>query len=258
MSREPRDPALRRMLSATVRVNDGSGVVVRSGSNVVIATANHVVKPSELARVWHDTDFSEVTVLAKSVSDDLAVLGCPAILEPGALDLAEGDSEAVVGDSIWAGGFPRGWSGTQPVLARGTVAGMGQENWVNLDGTWGNSGGPLCRALEDGSSPLIGVLLGNASEPHEALRMLNESYAEAQADMQPKLKPARRVIAKPSLFSRIWVGPIDVISDIFDMHRQSLVLGYREGRIVLRLLEEHFRTGFLRFAAARDLRKLLA
>lgn len=154
MSREPRDQALAAMLRATVRVGDasgvvGSGVVIRNGNATLVATAHHVVEGDGPHCIWWRDGFVGATVLAFDEAADVAVLAAPPQVDDIAVTLANTENEAAIGDDVWATGFPGGWQGADPVLARGVVAGFGpRENWIDIDGTWGNSGGPISRVID--------------------------------------------------------------------------------------------------------------
>jgi len=141
MSNEPHDPALAAMLRATVRVGKGSGVVVRNGGAALVATAHHVVPGDGPHRIRWPGGFQDATVLSRDEPSDVAVLASPPQLEAVPLAVAAAEGEAVIGDDVWVSGFPRGWDDLGPVLAKGVIAGVASESWVNVSGTWGNSGG---------------------------------------------------------------------------------------------------------------------
>jgi hypothetical protein len=248
MAGEPRDPALAAMWRATLRVGDGSGVLVTSGKTAVLATANHVVEGDGPHRIRWPGGFTDATVLTRNKSRDLAVLAAPRALEGDALALPEPEEDAVTGDDVWASGFPGGWNGEEPVLARGAIVGVGDQNWVNLDGTWGNSGGPLCRPSTEGAI-VIGILLGNASDPSARLRDYRRLF-EQHREMEKTVKEPRDNPSAPP--------EIQVLRDLWGATFRLAKHDVEIGLAVSDLIAEHFRTGFLLFTPASDLRKLLA
>ena len=181
MTNEPRDPALATLARATVRVGTGSGVVISGPSVPLIATAEHVLEGDEPATVQKGSIFGEACVVRRDADLDVALLTPPRELEAltssVALDVADGDEVARPGDAIWGAGFPDGLRGANPVLVPGAVASVGEQSWANLDGTWGNSGGPICRIV-DGKPVVVGVLLGRAGLPRDEL-------GELIGDLQP-------------------------------------------------------------------------
>jgi Trypsin-like peptidase domain len=235
MPKQPRHRGWAAVVRATVRVGSGSGVVIRSGSAAVIATAQHVVEDNREHRIRWPEGFADRTVVVRDESNDLAILASPPELEDFAISVVDADHESEIGDDVCASGFPSGWDETHPVLARGVVAGLGSENWVNLDGTWGNSGGPLCRIMN--SRPfVVGILLGRAGDVNEKLADLRKGLEQSRGALQaPK---AHLAGVNPE-----WQGLLGVLNI---------------AKEISELMEDHFRTGFLRFAAASDLRKLLA
>jgi hypothetical protein len=241
MPNEPRVPGLAALFRATVRVADGSGVLIRNGKTRLVATAAHVVRDGEIHMVRNGIVFGECPVVARDDKLDVALLTPPTALEALALDVAEDQAEALPGDPIWAAGFPRGWNGSDPVIVPGTVAGIGEESWLNLDGTWGNSGGPICRLVE-GQPMVAGILQGNASEASRGLDVF-EKLAKGMSDHLDAVSDSMYGSTPDLKFMR---GAIGLFASHMSM---SEMLGS--------LVRNHYRTGFVKFTPVGDLRKLL-
>jgi hypothetical protein len=150
------------MLRATVRVGKGSGVAIRNGGAALVATAHHVAPGGGPHRLQWPSGFQDATVLRIDEPNDVAVLASPPQLETVAVALATAEGDAVIGDDVWVGGFPRGWDDLDPVLAKGVIAGVASESWVNVSGTWGSSGGPLC--VISGGAPVVVGIVGCGGE----------------------------------------------------------------------------------------------
>jgi hypothetical protein len=223
-------------MKATVRVGNGSGVVIRNGSNTLIATAQHVVEGDGPHRIRWPEGFADETVLKADKAADVAVLAALPKLDTLALDMDL--SPPQVGDNVTAAGFPDGWNESHAIVARGVIAGTGTENWVNLDGTWGHSGRPLCRFV--GAKPVVvGILLGRAGAVNQTL-----------AGLQKRLDEQRAIAER---------GPLSgIFDDAIDLDLQGIAGALWIAKQTADLMEAHFRTGFLRFAAAADVRQLLA
>ena len=263
MEREPRDPSVAAMARATVRVADASGVVFRNGRNYLIATAAHVVKDADAQSVRKGALFGDGQVISRNEHLNLALIVPPLAFEAVAIDLVEPSEDALPGDSIWGCGFPRGWSGTHPVIAPRTIAGVGEKCWVSIDGSWGASGGPLCR-LWEGRPRVIGILLGNASHASEALNTWINTFAQHAAESRVAIERFRKRPALPTLEELIEPLEPDGLEEAMmgpsspEIQRQLADhANAMAGMALARLIEEHFRTGFLRFAPVADVRKLL-
>jgi hypothetical protein len=131
------------------------------------------------------------------------------------------------------------------VLVRGAVAGIEAESWANVDGSWGNSGGPICRVV-DGRPIVSGIVLGRGGETNEDLDDLRRRASGVLGELEQLGELIRADIesardADPRLAS-------DVGWEAFQ------VRGMVE---IATLLDQHFRTGFLRYADAVAIRKLL-
>jgi hypothetical protein len=250
MSRDPRDPALDAMLGATVRVAEGSGVVIRNGGVTLIATANHVVRDGTTRHVRCGELSADCSVVTKHEESDLALLTAPPTFDEVALEIAGDSAFARVGDAVWASGFPRGWRGDRPLLARGAIAGFGDENWVNLDGTWGQSGGPLCR-IAAGVPLVVGILLGNASDSSDELIKSREAFQRGRRMSEEMIGKADELLAtRMQEPGGLFAGIQRLAALLFS---QTVMAG----GMVTELIDEHFRTGFLRFADASEIGKLL-
>lgn len=247
MTTEPRDPALAALAGATVRVGKGSGVVIwPPNSALLIATAAHVVRTGETHMVRKGSVFEDRPVIARDEDLDVALLTAPSGLEKAAIEVADETTGALPGDGVWAAGFPRGWSGPDPVLARGTIAGLGDENWINVDGTWGNSGGPIVRVI-GGASVVVGILLAKAGQANRDLESLRKDVRAFDSDLEVEI--AKKTKQPGSLSDPKVIQFLDAA--------KTASLHARSSDRILGLLDDHFRTGFLRFAPVADLRKLL-
>lgn len=266
MTTEPRDPALAALARATVRVGTGSGVVIRGASVPLIATAAHVLEGDDLPIVRKGSIFGEASVVGRDPDLDVALLTGPRELEALALMLASDKEAARPGDQIWGAGFPGGLEGTDPALVPGAIASVGEQSWANLDGTWGNSGGPICRVV-DGSALVVGVLLGNASEANELLLRWSQKVAEASEDSARRAAEAKAAIA--GLLADIETVCargversevhllMELVGQLFVDQSVSLKIQDQVNGFTASLIEQHFRAGFLRFAPVADLRKVL-
>lgn len=267
MEREPRDPALANIVRATVRVNEGSGVVIRNGMAILIATAAHVVRDRETQQVGTSPASNECHLLNSDVDMDTALLTAPPQFESVALPMADGCVEALPGDQIWGAGYPRGWNGSHALIAAGTVAGLGDQNWLNLDGTWGGSGGPVCRVLGE-QAFVAGILLGNASSASGDLRLsvthFDEAVAAADAwveHFEGRSAGIERRIAeagKSNMRSEQMkeLGTALMFSEVALQGSLQAKITSTSQSVLAQLIEDHFRTGFLRFAPVTHLRKL--
>jgi hypothetical protein len=252
MALELRNVSWDAVMKATVRVGKGSGVVIRSGAHALIATAEHVVEGESEQLIRWPGGFDEQAVLARDSKTDVAVLAAPTKLDGVALAVEDIGPEP--GDEVIAAGFPDGWDQTHPVLARGVIAGFGTENWVNLDGTWGNSGGPLCFLV--GVRPrVVGILLGRAgaaSRELDELRKTNQRFlAQLEADREKVLSHERNAIAAAA------GGAMTPAAIQWLDRAQTASLQATSVDRLLGLLDDHFRTGFLRFARASEILQLL-
>jgi hypothetical protein len=246
---EPRDPALVALFRATVRLQtksgSGSGVVIRGPSGPLVATAAHIFNRDEQPIIRKSGLLAEGSVVGRDPERDVALLMAPSELGQVALELADDEDPARPGDAIWGAGFPAGLEGTDPALVPGVVATVGEKNWANLDGTWGNSGGPICAIRETGPK-VVGILLGRAGDVNRTLQSFR-SMVEFATQKIVEFGPLFEQVATAS-------GTDPALPRVL-MSGQRLSLD--TSRRVLELLEEHFRTGFLRFAPVVDLRRLL-
>lgn len=251
MTMEPRDPSLAALARATVRVADGSGVVIRNGSSALVATAAHVVRGADVATIRRGQTFGDGAVIARDEAMDVALLTPPRDLETPALDLADEESAGRSGDPVWAAGFPRGWKGPGPLVAQGTVAGIGDESWVNLDGTWGQSGGPLCR-LSGGSALVVGLLLGAGGDPSQRFEEFEDIMKEAR-EFGLRFYDLSEQLQQGTADDAVENASRDAVA----LQLATASLSFRYATLNLELLRDHFRTGFLRFAPVAVLRNLL-
>lgn len=286
-------PALERLMNATVRVGGGTGVLVANGPHTVVVTANHVVTaPQRKGRdapvpVWFTGVRSDCPVLVQDATTDLAVLAAPH--DADGVGLALLDREMVPGEELWTCGHPRGWTSTQaPVLCRGIVAGVdGGDRWANLEASWGNSGGALALA-GDGRTVLGGIALGRAGKAHGELHefgsRLETGLREADEEARPTEalvnqfnEKMKQLIAKQK--ANVAKGPSPQplseeqkeIQDVLAERLRTAAENFRLAAVEIELradlvnaqlnmtdfIDQHFRTGFVRFAGATAIRKLL-
>jgi hypothetical protein len=193
----------------------------------------------------------------------------------------------VPGEEVWTCGHPRGWTSAEaPVLCRGIVAGIAEERWANLEASWGNSGGGLVLVEACGAAVLGGVALGKAGDSHSTLEELRGElkltapletlveekmkYAASELDAlartveEGREQPRAAVVRKgnPALQESlrtleqglpVWLREVDRLrtkSQIEKTQSETLTT-------VLDFIDQHFRTGFVRFAGATAIRKLL-
>jgi hypothetical protein len=177
---------------------------------------------------WHES-FATTFLLADGEAD-VAVLADLPEIPGGSLRVAEADVLAV-GDDIWLAGFPTGWKGNVPIVVRGTVAGVGEETWINADGTWGNSGGPV--VVLSGSGPVVvGLVLGPAGQVHADL-------ADAKQEIKVTTDLIQRANDPGNSGHRLFAPELGLATAMTDF------------------VERHFRTGYLRIADAGGIRCLL-
>jgi hypothetical protein len=216
--------------------------------------------------VRRGTVFDERPVIARDEHLDLALLTAPAGLEGTAVEIAEGKTDALPGDGIWAAGFPRGWDGPDPVVVPGTIAGLSDESWVNVDGIWGDSGGPLCRLLDGQKAVLAGIMLGNTKGVSKALKDWGKLFGETAGDSRLALEQLRTgnpALAKQTMAElraplklETTAGRLDPSSAPAHI-RLVAMMGALGNSALAGLIEDHFRPGFLRFAPVSGIRKLL-
>jgi hypothetical protein len=249
MPLEPRDPALASIVAATVHVANGSGVVIHPPGGVpVIATAAHLVKESEAQRVWKGGVTESCHVVGWDEDLDVAVLttdAMPPIAPP--LQVARPDQDLAPGDAIWVSGFPSGWKDWTPVIVPGTVAGVGEDCWLTLDGTWGHSGGPVCRIV-DGVALVSAILRGRAGPVHQSLVAIRGVLKKSG----PLLENFRELVAEMERRGTD-AAEVSLLRFLISNERANTKTGER----ILDLLEQHFRTGFVRVASGSDLRRKL-
>jgi hypothetical protein len=285
-------PALESLMSATVRVGGGTGVLVANGQSTVVVTANHAATSDVdggRVRVWTPDGMTDCSVYERDEASDLAILEAPR--EADRRGLVVLDRELLPGEEVWTSGYPRGWKGTEaPALCRGIVAGVGEEHWANLEASWGNSGGALMRVEGDGAM-LGGLALGRAGDADGALdsfRGMLSRVLDKQSAQQKNVEEVKEKIAsiqKRQLALRAGVrnliddkglkGPkaAQILADLDEAEAEYLDWRIRFEGVDTRVLmnqvqfeafsltaefiEMHFRTGFVRFAGATAIRKLL-
>src|SRR4051812_29122760 len=107
----PANPDVRCLTRNVLRVNGGTGFLVRHGNSRVVLTASHVLRP-DLPRAMARSSSGggvSLNVLGElaDLERDLAALGDHSSLAGEGLRLA--DEDLSVGDEVWSAGFPAGW-----------------------------------------------------------------------------------------------------------------------------------------------------
>ncbi len=169
---EPRTKALALLARATVRVENATGVAFLNGDIRMIATAWHVVRNRQSsARVVDGRHSYSTPVIQFNEDTDVAVLADDPRLAAEPLLLLGSSQELAIADPVHIAGYPGGWPGVVPLMASGTLAGAHDELWVNVDATWGHSGGPVC-VVHDETPFLAGIVLGLAGQTRQDLDRL--------------------------------------------------------------------------------------
>jgi hypothetical protein len=240
----PRDPTLCQLFHATVKVmanKNGSGILVKPDGARCVLTAAHVVGDASSAIIRWPGGMSEVQVMSRSHSKDLALLGCPDEVPGDFLPRLRSGADVRVADDVWIAGFPMGWSGATPVLGRGVIAALGQDdNWVNVDSTWGFSGGPVACMCE-GSWQLIGIIRGHPEHGlHEDLEKTRASLRELDQRVQSQWRRMGTYVIQ---------GGVDYVRFAADV-TPALVRSIQS-------VADHFRSGYLRVSTLADLTAFL-
>lgn len=224
--RTAQDTRLAEALSATVRINQGTGIICDiPGYAQCIITAEHVIENSLdsdiLIRHQNETHFPITVFRNKEI--DIAVMYCshkfpvhgPAFLDDGEqLDFT---------DDLWIIGYPQGWEENIPIVTHARIAGVGTQTWVASDCSWGSSGGPVVYLADDGPQ-LVGIVIGEAGEVHN--------------DLKRTLRTLR--------FVGDSLGQSGIAKAMASLLSQVTVL-----------VQSHFRTGLVRIAHYNDIIRLL-
>lgn len=278
-----------------VLARNGSHTVVVTAAHVVAeahqAGSEGGAPTSDASlRVWSGTGWTDCGVLARDEKSDLAILEAPRDSDGRGLALL--DREMLPGEELWTCGHPRGWDSTRaPVLCRGIVAGVDAEaRWANLEASWGNSGGALALTAGD-RAVLGGIALGRAGGAHRDLEdfrkllergvdvqegkaaqisIQEEAAKEQLARVTERRKQLRAMLAEgkvqeddvfrdlgPLLTERQKVQAEQRrLKDLRAKHKDAVrqMLGFS---LVAEHIEDHFRTGFVRFAGVAAIRNLL-
>lgn len=169
------------MIFSSATGQKGTGFLLETGH---IITNYHVVKgaaPNQLIAV---SSFDERVGISEVVVDELRDLAClkPAKPLDGGFSLPETEMTKV-GTRVETWGFPLGYSGPNPLLSIGHIAGYRHNNvgalgfkHIVVNGAFnqGNSGGPLIRADDQ---KLIGVVVAK----HAPLTFFQRSALEVMA-----------------------------------------------------------------------------
>jgi hypothetical protein len=242
----PKNPNLAALVNATVRVNGAAGFVLDrgSGSPRVIISARHVVKEAPASvTITCNRQTSSSYELSCDETADISILAVSEDVGATGLRLIDSAELISLGDEIWSAGFPSGWKGPTAVLSRGIVAGVAEKEepnpWINVDGSWGCSGGPIGAMTSDGPR-VIGIVLGGAGSPNDEIRSAMDdqsfrTYLENQATAIRSKNPA------PG-----WLVISKLLSILGDM------IGFFARRI-----NEHYRTGYIHIATADQIRSIL-
>ena len=264
----PKNQHLATAVSATLRVNNGAGVVLAAGQGRtrVIVTAYHVVKDRapDVILNYRGREIP-TTVIYTDESRDVALVSMPGDLETDSIPLYQSTDGVALGDEVWIVGYPTGWTGTVPVVGSGRLAAVGPECWVNADSTWGNSGGPVVVLTPHGPH-VVGIVLGRAGETHAEAKILQAKFLEAELRLTKETEAfAGRVAKARDKLSSGWKWPIiwqfrQLLSLLIDMFgfatSSSLEVGAYAFKAAGRLSEsvdQHFRTGYVRMATADDI-----
>jgi hypothetical protein len=292
-SNVPTDPKLAALVNATVRVGSATGAIVLAPRRRVVVTAAHVVEREEspIVRVRGATFSFDASVLATSHESDIAILS-DHINVPSdfGLQLVDAASPVALGDDVWTAGFPTGWNQSVPVTARGLVAAVSDEVWINADGTWGNSGGAVVRMCDE-QPAIAGIVLGRAGAVGKALRNLRDDlrkvttrdvYSEqaferfvddslrsidATGDqLVAKEVPAdgdritqlATVVGNILGLQKSMVETVRGITQVMHANtKRSMGIIAETATMLVDLVDDHFRTGYVRIGTADDVRAVL-
>jgi hypothetical protein len=223
LQQTPRKREWAALSQATVRVEGATGVVIQPQEARCVLTAFHVIKDQHSPMVKWPGGMERVYVLKTDPTCDLALLDCPGGLKVDPIRLLDSGEDVHPGDEILVAGFPTGWSGIHPVLANGVVAGVDTETWVNADGTWGNSGGPVVYwNMQEWR--LVAVILGRGGAVEKALEQTIRQTQNAvlQLNQIARFMPGGEIsgINIPA-FARFVASNLQATSEFISTHFRS-------------------------------------
>lgn len=244
---QPNNPALAKLTAATVRVGDATGVLVEHNGHQLVIGSDHAVTGLDVVDILGAFGGYSANVYHHHPDIDVGTMAWSDKMPAGSALTIDTDLTISVGDDVWIAGYPSGWKGTTPVLSKANIAAVdGNEVWINGDGTWGNSGGPLVR-IADGRPTLIGLVQGRAGSVQDAL---NDMYQELvkqnnTVDMLGLSMQAKALSLEPDMarLSGAIVAGMQVTLQI----SKSLV----------EKIDLHFRTGYLRIVPVEKFAHLL-
>lgn len=219
LSRRPSNHALQLAFDSTIRVNNGSGVIINNKGTPVIISAAHVVGKAPRALLRWSGGTAHGDVLISDDESDISVISYGGELPTGGVHLLDDSKTISLGDALWVSGFPGGWEDTYPVISSAELAGVGRKTWIRTDCIWGNSGSPIIH-IEHDLAYLAGIVLGNIGE---AERLLHVAIEEIKLRGTEAANPMAQ-------------GVFGLI------------------KIVLDMVKTHFRTGFIEMATYEDIR----
>lgn len=172
------------MIYSSATGQKGTGFLLETGQ---IVTNYHVVKGSAPNQLVAVSSFDERIAVSNVVTDEMRDLACliPTKTLDGGFSLPDIETTRV-GARVETWGFPLGYSGPNPLLSIGHIAGYRQNNIgalgfkhivVNAAFNQGNSGGPLIRSEDQA---LIGVVVAK----HAPLTPFQRSALEVMAEQK--------------------------------------------------------------------------
>lgn len=254
-------PSVEALIAATVRVNGGTGFLLRTPTGArVVVTARHVVGSGE-AQIVHPERSYTAAIYASS-EDDLAVLPDHDQI-PAVIGLEITSAMPPPGSNLVIAGFPDGWKAQTPLLGSAILAGAAEgQVWIQADGTWGHSGGPVIDSL----GRVVGMVLRRAGVSSTDLGEFRRVASEMQARIAAariahksneemlhllKLQSSKSALAQVSSgVSEGMLGMTDAMHSLGDV-----VAAFVE--MTSSLIDQHFRTGYLQIATADQVESLL-
>jgi hypothetical protein len=235
---QTRDPALAEMVRATVRVEQGAGFLVRNSSGQrIVVTARHVVAGRSAVMLRWPGGSTSGTVLTEDKSSDLAIVTDSPAMPGKGMQLLPSSESLSLGDPIWLAGFPDGWQDLSPVIGQGVIAGIGTETWINADGTWGNSGGPVV-VVREGAPFVVGAVLRRGGEAERALQ-----------DAIQTLRESRDRVAAATRNSNLMIPGLDVVG--FVRYSANAFAALAD------FIRDHFRSGYVAIASRDQIASIM-
>jgi hypothetical protein len=224
------------ILISTLRVAAATGFVCRRASDRFLLTTAHATSAGAV-RVEHpEVGGCELTPLARDETNDVALLPDRSQWRGPGLALLSDDDAPQPGEEVVVAGFPDGWPGRKAVVSRGIVAATDNEFWIDVAGTWGHSGGPIC-VLREGKPHVAGMVLGHAGQTMYQLRALvlklnQTATAYAQHADNPRIGNAIVGGINPKELVRFMGAVMKDLAELTQAHfRTGFVLGLPSRRI---------------------------